>query len=73
MATMKSAGSVKFTYTTTPSQTLDEIWDMVLRSWRALCGDPEETLPWTTSIEVEQNTLGTQVVVAVIRWQRDGS
>lgn len=47
-----------------------DILDSALTDWRVFTGNPEDTLPWNTSLSVTVGSEGDWAATVIIRWER---
>lgn len=75
-STNEYAGSIEFIYESSDTEhtplSRDDILATALEDWRVFVGNPEETLPWGTSLKVSVNEEGDWVATVTMRWGRTG-
>ncbi len=47
-----------------------DVMERALQDWRAFTGNPEDTLPWNTSMAMAVTSEGDWVANVLIRWER---
>lgn len=63
-------GSIEYEYSGNASDLKrDALLEMALADWREFVGDPEDSLPWNTSIKVACHE-GSFEATVTIRWER---